>query len=51
LSRGEQKYRVLRGGSWNAFADRARSAIRYWLTPDNRNYSIGFRVVAVARTQ
>jgi hypothetical protein len=52
LSGGEQKYRVLRGGSWYARAAPLRSASRDATgTPDARNYNIGFRVVAVARTQ
>ncbi|MGI9104727.1 MAG: SUMF1/EgtB/PvdO family nonheme iron enzyme [Pyrinomonadaceae bacterium] len=50
LSGGEQKYRVLRGGSWlnNAFI--LRSAFRLRYAPDGRSYHVGFRVVAVART-
>lgn len=49
-SGGEQKYRVLRGGSWYLYATYCRSAFRLDLTPDNRNDSDGLRVVAVART-
>jgi formylglycine-generating enzyme required for sulfatase activity len=51
LSGGEQKYRVLRGGSWLVDASGLRSAIRTLDTPDARNDFVGFRVVAVARTQ
>lgn len=53
LSGGEQKYRVLRGGSWYDLANNTRSALRLWLAPDYRNYyyGLGFRVVAVVRTQ
>ncbi len=47
LSGGEQKYRVLRGGSWFLNATNLRSARRVWFTPDLRNYNLGFRVVAV----
>ena len=47
LSGGEQKYRVLRGGSWFNFAIFLHSANRLWLTPDARNSPFGFRVVAV----
>ncbi|PYS93012.1 MAG: hypothetical protein DMF64_06825 [Acidobacteria bacterium] len=51
LSGGEQKYRMLRGGSWlNGLAFNLRSADRNWDTPDLRNVVIGFRVVAVVRT-
>ena len=53
LSGGEQKYRVLRGGSWNQDASSLRSAYRTWDTP-RRSFSLtgdGFRVVAVVRTQ
>lgn len=46
------QYRVLRGGSWNcAFATALRSANRYGSTPAARVNDIGFRVVAVVRTQ
>jgi formylglycine-generating enzyme required for sulfatase activity len=47
LSGGEQKYRVLRGGSWNVVATGLRSALRNDVTPGNRYYDHGFRVVAV----
>jgi formylglycine-generating enzyme required for sulfatase activity len=53
LSGGEQKYRVLRGGSGNFHANATdlRSATRRDDFPVYRNAIIGFRVVAVARTQ
>jgi formylglycine-generating enzyme required for sulfatase activity len=51
LSGGEQKYRVLRGGSWLSPASYLRSAVRNRYTPDLRNSNGGFRVVAVVRTQ
>jgi formylglycine-generating enzyme required for sulfatase activity len=47
LSGGEQKYRVLRGGSWFDIASYSRSATRYWDTPGHRLKLLGFRVVAV----
>jgi TonB family protein len=51
LSGGEQKYRVVRGGSWPYSATQLRSAYRLsFYSPDYRSYVIGFRVVAVART-
>ena len=48
LSRGEQKYRVLRGGSWDGNAAVLRSATRSWQQPDGpgRLSNLGFRVVA-----
>ena len=36
--------RVLRGGSWDDFPADLRSAIRYWLIPDDRYDSGGFRL-------
>jgi len=51
LSGGEQKYRVLRGGSWVFNPTGLRSALRSFSSPDNRGSSRGFRVVAVVRTQ
>ena len=47
LSGGEQKYRVLRGGSWSRVATVLRSPNRSWLTPDVRGGDLGLRVVAV----
>jgi formylglycine-generating enzyme required for sulfatase activity len=47
LSGGEQKYRVLRGGSWSNYANYTRSADRNRNAPANRHYLIGLRVVAV----
>ena len=38
--------KVHRGGSWNNIARYCRSAIRYYHTPSNRSYLIGFRVVS-----
>jgi formylglycine-generating enzyme required for sulfatase activity len=49
-SGGEQKYRVLRGGSWRYDASSCRSAVRGVGTPDSRDVYIGFRVVALARS-
>jgi formylglycine-generating enzyme required for sulfatase activity/uncharacterized caspase-like protein len=52
LSGGEQKFRVLRAGSWQDDASLLRSAYRYGIVPDFRlNSGLGFRVVAVVRTQ
>ena len=36
--------RVVRGGSWNFGPLRLRSAFRFWNTPDNRIYGLGFRI-------
>jgi formylglycine-generating enzyme required for sulfatase activity len=41
--------RVLRGGSWNNYSWYCRSANRDWLEPENRRYSVGFRVVCAPR--
>jgi eukaryotic-like serine/threonine-protein kinase len=51
LSGGDQKSRVLRGGSWNSVTANLRPANRDGLAPDFRSYGLGLRVVAVARTQ
>ena len=44
-SGGEQKYRVLRGGSWvvTIFSS-TRAAARYSSSPDSRERDVGFRV-------
>lgn len=49
LTGGDQKYRVLRGGSWidNAFYCRTNERIR--ATPETRQRNSGLRLVAVAR--
>jgi formylglycine-generating enzyme required for sulfatase activity len=49
LSGGEQKYRVLRGGSWDSSSVALGSAYRVRDTPGNRSH-YGFRIVALART-
>ncbi len=43
---GGENVRVLRGGSWNDFADLCRSAYRGGSTPDDRGSLMGFRVAA-----
>ena len=49
---GDEKTKVLRGGSWNNSPDLCRSAYRSRSDPDNRSSSRGCRVVAVlARTE
>ncbi len=40
----ESGFRVVRGGSWDAFPNRLRSASRYRLTPVYRNSGRGFRI-------
>ncbi len=51
LSDDENRYRVLRGGSWYLRPVYCRSATRSFLNPDSADYVIGFRVVCVpART-
>jgi len=42
---GEQKYKVLRGGSWINYAFNTRSSIRDWNDPSDRNYIFGFRLL------
>ncbi|MFL6208344.1 MAG: SUMF1/EgtB/PvdO family nonheme iron enzyme [Pyrinomonadaceae bacterium] len=49
LSGGEQKHRVLRGGSWIYVASNLRSSFRLRNSPDFRNLVNGLRLVAVAR--
>jgi hypothetical protein len=48
----ENRYRVLRGGSFGYNPAYCRSAYRYWFNPDNDFNNIGVRVAcAAARTQ
>jgi len=44
---GDDRYRVLRGGSWNINPGYCRSAVRFRHTPAFRYYDVGFRVVSV----
>lgn len=39
--------RVGRGGSWDFHAWRCRSAFRFWYSPGDRYYDLGFRVAQV----
>ena len=48
-SLGDEKTKVLRGGSWNDGPDCCRSAYRLRNAPDGRNNIIGARVVVGAR--
>ena len=43
--KGEQKYKVLRGGSWDLNANGSRSAYRYRLYPGFRLINVGFRLL------
>ena len=43
--------RVLRGSSWRGCARFCRSAFRYDLSPDGRNYGIGFRLALHVKTK
>jgi formylglycine-generating enzyme required for sulfatase activity len=47
---GDPNTRVLRGGSWISLANHCRSAYRIRTSPDYRYFTLGFRVVAGART-
>jgi len=38
-------YGVIRGGSFDLVPQLLRSAVRYWIYPNQRAYYIGFRVV------
>ena len=42
--------RVIRGGGWQSYASRCRSAARDSFSPANRFNDIGFRVVCTLRT-
>jgi formylglycine-generating enzyme required for sulfatase activity len=41
-------YHVTRSGSWDTLAVHCRAASRLWNPPKLRDYSLGFRVAAVA---
>ncbi|MDR1372998.1 MAG: SUMF1/EgtB/PvdO family nonheme iron enzyme, partial [Dysgonamonadaceae bacterium] len=42
----QSSYRVLRGGSWNDYANFCRVSFRYGNDPYYRNSNYGFRVVS-----
>ena len=50
LNDSDQRYRVLRGGSWLTDALYLRFAARGGVPPDSRHDAFGFRVVAVVNT-
>ncbi|WP_150526764.1 formylglycine-generating enzyme family protein [Roseibium sediminis] len=35
--------RVIRGGSWDDYAQGVRAAFRYWIEPSGRDFNLGFR--------
>ncbi|MGA2741894.1 MAG: SUMF1/EgtB/PvdO family nonheme iron enzyme, partial [Bryobacteraceae bacterium] len=39
----DQKYKVVRGGSWNDISRYVRASIRLWFVPSNRSVDVGFR--------
>jgi formylglycine-generating enzyme required for sulfatase activity len=41
---GSDERRALRGGSWISSTDFARALFRFWVYPDDRGRSVGFRV-------
>ncbi|MDA0268831.1 MAG: SUMF1/EgtB/PvdO family nonheme iron enzyme [Cyanobacteria bacterium] len=45
---GDDDYRIIRGGSWDAVPRLCRSACRYHSIADGRTYDIGFRVCCSA---
>lgn len=46
----ESPLRVIRGGSWYFGQDSARCALRYTHRPQDRGFSLGFRVLREAST-
>ena len=49
VRRGDCRFRMLRGGSWEDAPSRVRSAFRHWESADTRNDVIGFRVATTLR--
>jgi formylglycine-generating enzyme required for sulfatase activity len=49
LYREDRCYCVIRGGSWNDFADNCRSAYRDGYFPGNRISNLGFRIALSPR--
>ena len=49
VRRGDCRFRMLRGGSWEDAPNRVRSAFRHWEPDDTRNDVIGFRVATTLR--
>lgn len=45
IDAGDCNRRVIRGGSWHNAPDALRSAARFWLPPNMRSSSLGFRIV------
>jgi formylglycine-generating enzyme required for sulfatase activity len=45
LSENDNRYRLMRGGGWHVPPAACRSAYRAFNAPDDRDYSLGFRVV------
>ncbi|TVP65956.1 MAG: hypothetical protein EA342_13195 [Leptolyngbya sp. LCM1.Bin17] len=48
VTEGDERYRIVRGGSWYDNPDNCRSAVRGRSSPGNRNDIVGFRVVCVS---
>ena len=48
ISGGNNKYRVVRGGSWFYGSPDCRSAYRYGIAPGDRYHTLGFRLVCSA---
>lgn len=48
MTDGDNRYRMMRGGSWFTYPGFCRSAFRFRNTPTNRDFNIGFRVVCVS---
>ena len=49
VGRCESPHRVIRGGSWKFDANSARCGLRYTHRPQDRGFSLGFRVARTAR--